>query len=214
MPYCIFRTPKAAARSLQPSPPYIVLKSIKTLKDSQTPIHCRLSPSTASGGWLAHLSALPALFLWRQYTQHLRPNPEKSIRPTNSKPRPPTSTDMGSDGIKCYCGKTVKDAKGLRNHMRDSSRHHNLEEFVAGTRTGVTISHVPATSRGDSGADSPRETKFPETLPLMRGTPFGERRVGGTSHNGAAPILWVGIHTPPCGREITFKGKERVEVKA
>lgn len=47
----------------------------------------------------------------------------------------------------------------------------------------------------------------------MRGAPFSESRVGGTLHNGAAPILWVGIRVPFAGGRLRSREKRELGLR-
>lgn len=55
--------------------------------------------------------------------------------------------------MKCSCGKTVKDENGLKEHIRDSSRHHKLEEFCAAAGTGTMVGHILGRLEGERVED-------------------------------------------------------------
>ena len=52
----------------------------------------------------------------------------------------------------------------MREHIRDSPRHHKLEEFYAAAGTGTKVGHIPEESGGEKLADGLREKeKLPES---------------------------------------------------
>jgi hypothetical protein len=53
----------------------------------------------------------------------------------------------------------------LREHIRDSPRHHKLDEFCAVAGTGTKVGHIPEESGGEKLADGLREK---EKLPKSR----------------------------------------------